>query len=108
MARALRWAGYAAGGLFLILLLAVAAVWLLSARALGRDVQAKPERLIPATQASLERGQYLLVARARAECHGDDLRGAKFLDIPNVATLYAPNLTLLARTASDQQLAQAI
>ena len=69
---------------------------------------AKPERLASAAQADVAHGKYLLVARACAECHGDNLRGTKFLDIPNVATLYAPNLTLLAKIATDQQLAQAI
>jgi mono/diheme cytochrome c family protein len=41
-------------------------------------------------------------------CHGDGLRGDKFLDEPGLATIYAPNLTLVAAQASDQQLAQSI
>jgi mono/diheme cytochrome c family protein len=65
--------------------------------------------LIPMQKASLEDGQHLVLTRACAECHGGPaLRGEKFFDIPNVATLYAPNLTLVAKTATDQQLAQAI
>jgi len=108
MAKILRWAGYLFGALLLIVIAAALAIWALSQRTLGERPQAKPERLIPASEASLETGQYLLVARACAECHGDQVRGAKFLDIPKVATLYAPNLPLLAKTATDQQLAQAI
>lgn len=108
MAKALRWAGYVVGALLLILLLAAAAVWLLSARALSARTEARPERIAPIAEASVVHGQYLIVARACAECHGDGLRGAKFLDVPNVITLYAPNIARLAAQASDQQLAQAI
>ena len=104
----LRWAGYAVAAILLLILIAAAAIWAISARRLSAEVEAKPERLIPMEQASLEQGQHLLLTRACAECHGPDLRGSKFLDIPNVATLYAPNLTLIAKKATDQQLAQAI
>jgi len=108
MSRMLRWTGYVLGVLLVILLLAAAFVWIASSRKLNTHVEAKPERLVPMEQASLEQGQHLLLTRACAECHGPDLRGAKFLEIPNVATIYAPNLTLIAKQATDQQLAQAI
>lgn len=108
MAKLLRWAGYVLGVLILLAVLVAAYVWIASSRTLNAAVEAKPERLAPMEQASLQDGQHLLVTRACAECHGPDLRGTKFLDIPNVATLYAPNLTLAAKTQSDQQLAQAI
>ena len=108
MAKALRWAGYVLAGILLIILVAAAAVWGISASKLNARPPAKTEKLVPAEQASLEQGQYLLVARACAECHGENVGGAKFLDVPNVATLYAPNLPLLAKTATDQQLAQSI
>lgn len=103
-----RWAGYAVVGLVLVILIAAVAVWAISAHELGERAEAKPEPLIPMEQASLEEGNHLLQTRACAECHGPDLRGSKFLDDPKVATLYAPNLTLVARQATDQQLAQAI
>lgn len=106
---ALRWAGYLVGGLVILFLIAALAIWAISARKLSATVEAKPERLIPMQQASLEEGQRLLFTRACAECHGPDLRGTKFADVPpKVATLYAPNLTVIARQATDQQLAQAI
>lgn len=109
MRTALRWTGYVVAALLLIILIAVAAVWAISARKLSQTVEAKHERLIPMQQANLEEGQHLVLTRACAECHGGPgLGGAKFLDVPNVATLYAPNLPLLAKTVDDQQLAQAI
>jgi len=108
MGKALRWTGYVVAILLLLIILAVAFVWVASSSKLSAHGEAKPERLIPMEQASLEQGQHLLLTRACAECHGPDLHGTKFLDVPNVATLYAPNLTLIAKRASDQQLAQAI
>lgn len=87
MAKLLRWTGYVFGVLLLLIVLAVAYVWIASAQKLNARVEPKPERLIPMEQASLEQGQHLLVTRACAECHGPDLRGTKFLDVPKVATL---------------------
>ena len=108
MAKLLRWTAYVLGILLLLIVLAAAYVWIASSSKLNAYAEARPERLIPMEQASLEQGQHLLLTRACAECHGPDLRGTKFLDVPNLATLYAPNLTLIAKQASDQQLAQAI
>jgi len=106
---ALRWAGYVVGALFILIVIAAIAVWAISASKLSAQYEAKPERLGSMQQASLADGQHLILTRACAECHGGpQLRGEKFFDVPNVATLYAPNLTLLAKTATDQQLAQAI
>lgn len=108
MAKVLRWTGYVLGVLLLLILLAAAYVWFASSRSLNARVEAKPERLIPMEQASLPEGQHLLQTMACVECHGEGVRGRKFLDISNVLTLYAPNLTHVAKNASDQQLAQAI
>jgi cytochrome c553 len=108
MAKTLRWAGYGLAAILLILVVLAVLVWGISASKLNAHPDARAERLIPAAQADLKLGQYLLVARACAECHGEGVGGAKFLDVPKVATLYAPNLPLLAKTATDQQLAQAI
>lgn len=107
MAKAFRWSAYVLGGFLLILVVAAAVILGMSASKLSAH-DARPEQLPPIEQASLEQGQYLLKARACAECHGEDLHGAKFLDIPNVVTLYAPNLAAVSKQASDQQLAQAI
>jgi mono/diheme cytochrome c family protein len=94
-----------------VLLLIVAAagyIWFASNNALNAKVERHAEKLIPTQQASVEEGNHLLLTRACAECHGADLHGAKFLDDAKIATLYAPNLTLVAKQATDQQLAQAI
>lgn len=41
-------------------------------------------------------------------CHGSNLQGKLFLDIPNVAKIHAPNLTRTVQTSSDAELEQAI
>lgn len=108
MMRVLRWTGYVLRVLLLLVAAAAAYIWFASNGALNAKVEARAEKLIPMEKASLEQGSHLLLTRACAECHGPDLRGTKFLDDPKVATLYAPNLTLIANQTTDQQLAQAI
>jgi len=51
------------------------------------------ELQIPSDPESLKEGQRLLLARACAECHGEDLGGKMFLEGMPLANLYAPNLT---------------
>ena len=41
------------------------------------------------------------------DCHGEGLRGKKFVEIPQVVTMYAPNITRVAARATDEQLARA-
>ena len=108
MSRVLRWTGYVVGVVLLLVVAAAVYIWIASNSALNAKVEPRPEKLVPIEQASLEQGNHLLLTRACAECHGPDLRGTKFIDDAKIGTLYAPNLTLVARQASDQQLAQAI
>lgn len=107
MNKLLRWTGYGLAGLLGIVVIAGLAIWALSARALAQRVEPKPERLVMAG-ANVANGQHLLQSRGCIDCHGDGLKGRKFLDEGGLATLYAPNLTLVAAQASDQQLAQGI
>ena len=108
MARAFRWAGYAFASILGLILIFAAIVWLLSSAKLNAKVDGRPEHLVqptPALQSDIER-------RARTlgcfSCHGEGLRGNKMFDDPIIGTVWAPNLTLVAAHASDQQLARAI
>ncbi|GAA4006561.1 c-type cytochrome [Sphingomonas humi] len=107
MVKALRWAGYGLAGVAGLAVLAAAGVWGMSAYALSRTVEPRPEHIVMAG-ASAARGQHLAQTATCLDCHGQDLRGSKFLEEPGLATLNAPNLTLVAAKASDEQLAQAI
>lgn len=108
MGKVLRWAGYAVGLLLVLILIAAAAVWLLSAQKLGASGTHKPIRLAAATPAQLADGPRQLHVLGCLTCHGDGLRGDLFLDQPKLAKIYAPNLTAVAAKASDEQLARAI
>jgi mono/diheme cytochrome c family protein len=106
MARLLRWTGYALASLVLLVLIAFAAVWLLGGQKLAART-AKPEHLARPTAQQLADAPRQLVVLRCFDCHFQG-RGGPFFSEPHVATIYAPNLTLVAAKATDEQLAQAI
>ncbi len=108
MAKLLRWTGYVLGGLVALVLLAGIALFILSQRALSEHFAPVSSRLAMPSAAELANGPRQLHVLGCLSCHGDGLRGDLFMDQPNVARIYAPNLTLIAAKASDQQLEQAI
>jgi cytochrome c553 len=108
MARVWRWTGYAVIGVLSLVTLAAATVWVVSWHKVGAHVAAKPEHLVVPTAAELSDGPRQLRLLACMGCHGEGLRGRLAIDDPNLALLYAPNLTQVAATATDQQLAAAI
>lgn len=108
MAKALRWFGFLAGLLILVVILAVAWIWIASSLAMGRTHEGVPEKLLTPTAAQLADAPRQLKILGCISCHGEGLRGDILFSEPNVADVYAPNLTLIAAKASDQQLARAI
>jgi mono/diheme cytochrome c family protein len=108
MAKALRWVGYLVALLILLAVLAVTGIWLASSLALGRTHEGVEERLLSPTAAQLSDAPRQLKILGCISCHGEGLRGDILFSEPNVADVYAPNLTLIAAKASDQQLARAI
>jgi mono/diheme cytochrome c family protein len=108
MATVWRWTGYAVICVLLIVTIGATAVWLISWNKLNAQVPAKPEHLVRPTAAELADGPRQLRVLACMECHGEGLRGGLVIDDPNLARLYAPNLTLVAAKATDEQLARAI
>ena len=108
MAKALRWFGYLIGILLVLIVLAIAWVWVSSSIAMGSSHEGVEERLVQPTAAQLADGPRQLKILGCASCHGKELRGGLLFSEPNVAELHSPNLTLIAAKASDQQLARAI
>ena len=108
MATALRWLGYRIAFVLLLVLLAAAWIWIASARALSATYEGVAERLVRPTAAQLADGDRQLKILGCYSCHGEGLRGNLMFAEPNVAEVHAPNLTLIAAKASDQQLARAI
>jgi mono/diheme cytochrome c family protein len=108
MAKLLRWTGYVVGGLIALVLVAAIAIFVMSQRALTEHFPPVASRLAIPTAAQLADGPRQLHVLGCLSCHGEGLRGDKFLDEPKVATIHAPNLTLIAAKASNDQLDHAI
>lgn len=108
MAKVLRWAGYSLASIIGLILVAAALVWIISSIKLNARPQAKREQLVQPTPQQLADAGRMGWTLGCFSCHGKDLRGGKIFDQPLVGTLWAPNLTMAAAHATDQQLAQAI
>ncbi len=104
----LRYLAYGVGGLVALALLAILAIHILSQRTLGARPTPAVAHLAQPSPAQLADGPRQLRVLGCFSCHGEGLRGDVLLDEPGTATLYAPNLTLVAAKATDQQLEQAI
>lgn len=106
--KVLRFAGYALASLFGLALLAALGLYLASERILRAPVQAGASHLAVPTAAQRADAPRQLRVLGCLNCHGATLRGRLFFDEPGVAKLHAPNLTLIAATASDADLDRAI
>jgi mono/diheme cytochrome c family protein len=94
MKRFLKYLGYFAGALVLLVGLAVLAVYGLSARKLGRTYEIAVTPLtIPTDGASILRGKHIAETRGCIDCHGADFGGAKVIDDPAVGLMWGANLT---------------
>jgi len=106
----LRWTAYGLGGLLALLLVAAAAVFVLSESKLRKRYDAEAERLppTPASAAGIAEAARMAKVHGCSSCHGEGLTG-HVMDIPAfVARVVAPNIPEIAARASDQQLAAAI
>lgn len=88
---ALKWIGLTLGGLVLVALafLYAASTWRLNA-----SYDMEPDALtIPTDSATVARGRHIAVTRGCADCHGENLGGAAFIDNAMMGRIYGPNLT---------------
>jgi mono/diheme cytochrome c family protein len=125
MRRVLKGAGYAAGGVVVLLVLAAAAVYVQSERVWNRaydvpltwggagalalaegDSPAAVEAALPADVVEGERLARIL--GCYGGCHGTTLEGGLFFDEPRVARVTAPNLTLAVREHTEAELERVI
>lgn len=108
MAKVGRWIGYVIIAALGLAAVAAAALWAVSWDKLHRHLDGRPERLITPSPAEIADAPRQLRVLGCMECHGKGLQGGIVIDDPSLARLYAPNLTLIAAKATDQQLARAI
>jgi cytochrome c553 len=69
---------------------------------------AVPEKLQLPTRAELADAPRQARILGCVSCHGENLAGREFLDVPNVVRIYAPNIPAIAARSTDHQLARAI
>ena len=108
MAKLMRWAAYGVAGVVGLLMVAAAIVWLLSWQQLSSAPRPHPEHLVQPTAAQLADAPRMAHALGCFSCHGEGLRGNKMFDQPIIGRIWAPNLTLMAAHASDDEIGRAI
>lgn len=94
-------------GLGILLLLLVSSIYLGSEYVL-RKTYSVPLMEVPVSGdvAAVRQGEHLIRIYHCGSCHGEELEGQLFLDIPKVATIYAPNLTQVVPQYTDAELAR--
>lgn len=110
MRRFLRLAGIAVGSLVVLAVLALAAVWILSERALRRTWLVPLDAVVFNVDSSaLAEGERLARLRGCWDgCHGPGAAGEVFVDEPGVVRLVAPDLTKAVRRMTDAELARLV
>ena len=100
-----RWLARIAGGVLLLLVIAVCAIYFQSNRIINRKYAFREYPItLPTDSVSLAEGHRF--ARMRCfGCHGDSLEGRVFFDEPGVARLIAPNVPATLATLTDAEFA---
>lgn len=95
MKKLLRILAWAVGTCVLLVAIAGGALYLTTQRRIDRKFQVAGHPLsIPADSLAIARGHHIATAISKCtDCHGADLSGGIFIDVPPVAKLYALNLT---------------
>jgi cytochrome c553 len=95
MKRALKWLGYIAGTIVVLLVVALSVIYAVGSSKLSKSYPMAVEPLaIPTDSASLARGKHLAEAIGKCQtCHGDDYSGKIMFDNPAFGSLASANLT---------------
>jgi mono/diheme cytochrome c family protein len=81
-------------GLASVIVVAVAAIYIISGRRLAKHWEISPEAVAILTDsASLAHGEHIAIVRGCRGCHMSNLAGGTFIDAPIFARLWARNLT---------------
>lgn len=93
--RILKGAGWLAGGLVLLVLLVIGTAYAVTEVQMAQTWDVTPVSIeIEPSEAAIARGRHLAAHVARCtSCHGDDLGGAVYQDLPGLMRLIGPNLT---------------
>jgi cytochrome c553 len=106
----LKWAGRTLVAVLVLILLSAGFVFLRSSTLLT-ERHRKPvvhRLVVTGSPEQLARGRHLADVAGCRDCHGADLTGRLFHDEPNIARIWAPNLTLVARDWSAEDIDRAL
>jgi mono/diheme cytochrome c family protein len=94
MKKVFRWIGIILGGLLVLLVLLVLALYGMGQARLNRKYQVVVQPIpLPADAASLAEGKRIFQYRGCEACHGEHLEGVVYLDNPAIGRVITPNLT---------------
>jgi cytochrome c553 len=105
--KVLKWSGFVIAGVGVIVGLVFAYVFFASERALHRHYAAVdgPPLTIPGDAAGIAAGKRIAQLAGCTHCHGERLNGSVVDDIPHLARLVAPNISVALPAYTDAQLA---
>ncbi len=95
MKKILRAIAWGVGALLALVIVAGCALYFYTQRGMDRKYAIAGHAVhVPADSLALLRGEHVATALSKCvDCHGADLGGRQFIDVPPVARLYAANLT---------------
>jgi mono/diheme cytochrome c family protein len=95
MTRIFKFLGYLAGGIVILVVALVTAVFLASNARLKKTFAVNPRPVaIPTDAVAIARGKHLAETRGCNDCHGKDYAGNRVIEDGAMGTLHAPNLTM--------------
>jgi mono/diheme cytochrome c family protein len=94
MRKALKWVGVVLGALVGVVILALAAIYILSGVRFNKTYNVTVEPVtVPTDAASIEEGHRLATIHLCVDCHGSNLAGQVFMNDPAIGSIYSANLT---------------
>jgi cytochrome c553 len=105
--RILKWLGFVVAGLAVVVGVAFAWIFFASERALHRQYVVVDDRplVVPTDAAEIAAGKHIAQLAGCMHCHGDKLNGSVVDDIPHLARLVAPNISVKLPGYTDTQVA---
>ena len=83
MKKVLKWVGIVLGGLIVLVVIAVGAVYLISNSRFNKTYNIQPETVvIPSDAEAVTYGRHVAVIRGCTDCHGDNLAGKPLIEDP--------------------------
>ncbi len=94
MGKVLKWVAIVLGVFLGIIVIAVAAVYVLTSMRMGKTFTVPAETVAVSTDSAIiAQGKHIAESRGCADCHGANLEGGPVIEDPMIGYLYALNLT---------------